>query len=105
MPPKLLPHNKRILEVLEEYQLKEGISNSEAMRRIGFNSRNTSKLKRGESGFTIPQLVSICQLSGVSANWILGLSSTKYSSPQNELQSLDLISVLELTIQELKARK
>ena len=52
---------------------------SEFAKSIGILDQSISKIKKGNSHFTVSQIQIVCQVYNVNANWIFGIEKTVYN--------------------------
>jgi hypothetical protein len=99
---KLTLYNQRILTLLEEYKKEQGITQKETWLRVGLNANNASSYKSGLVGFSIENMLTVCKLTGVSSDWILGLSKEKY---QLKVKEKDPAKVIKEALKQLEGGK
>lgn len=68
--PELLPWNKNVLDLMDWAKMSFKMPNNEFCRRIDFTYSNLPKIKSGEKGFRIEQLVNTSRITGVSMDVI-----------------------------------
>jgi len=95
----LIPYNKRILELLEEYQTTHQLTLKDTWEKAGLNPANAAAQKSGKAGFTIEAMLTVCKMTGASADWVLGMSKTKYLESKDK----DPIKVIKAALKELEA--
>jgi hypothetical protein len=92
----------RMYEVYE-YALNNNIvtTDKEWCEKIGMVQQNFTRVKSGRGSYTIQQMIEACKLTGVSLDYVAGLSKT---IKRNEAK-LSAIQLIEEGLRQLKKGK
>ena len=81
-----------IVKKLKEYRENKGYTQEEVAKEIEVNPKHYGRIERGENSCTIANLITLCNLFGISSEDIVG--SLTYTKPDdgisNDFQKLTL---------------
>lgn len=84
--------NEVVGKKLKEYRENRGFTQEEVAKEISVNPKHYGRIERGENSCTISNLITLCNLFGISSEDILG--SLTYTKPDdgisNDFQKLTL---------------
>lgn len=76
--------DKRILRLIDLLIFQKQLSSiREFCTEIGMFDQTISKIKKGTAHFTVVQIGTICKRFNVNANWIYGIESKVFNSPNS----------------------
>lgn len=105
MQVKLDISDERMLALMK-WAIDKGIKENEGqyLEAIGFTRNNIRNIRAGINSFTLKHIVNACNLTGASANWLLGLDNQMLRKPgKSAIEILkDAVVAVE---QELKKKK
>lgn len=85
-------HNIIVGKKLKEYREIKGYTQDEVAKELEVNAKHYGRIERGENSCTISNLITLCNLFGVSSEDIIG--SLTYTKPDdgisNDFQKLTL---------------
>lgn len=82
--------DKRILRLIDLLIFQKKISYvKDFCQEIGMQDQTISKIKKGTAYFTVTHIEMICKKYNVNANWIFGIESKVFNSPE----SIEITSV------------
>jgi hypothetical protein len=91
---------KRFLEVVDQLNADESLNIEKIMLSIGDYAQSYTQMKTGKRYPTIKNIVLLCEVYGVNANWLL------FNAGSNGLDAarspLERLKVLEQEIENLK---
>jgi hypothetical protein len=105
MKKKLFITDERMFKLMD-WAIENNMvaTESEFLDQIGFTRNNINKVKSGTQGFRKEHILSACNLTGASADYIFGLTNTMMRKPAK--RSLDLLKEAVIAVEhELKNGK
>ena len=102
--PKLFITNDRMLKLMK-WALENGIAENETdyLAKIGFPRTNISNVRTGHQSFTKEHIQKACMITGASADYIFGFSSTLLRTPGKK--SIDLLRQAVIAVETDLAKK
>lgn len=94
------------MDYLMQWAIDKGlaINETEYLKKIQFPVTNLSNLRNGQAGFTKKQVSLACQLTGASADYIIGFTNVPFRS--RKPNTVDILKETILVLQtEIKKRK
>lgn len=72
--------DKCLLKLIELLIFEKKVKSiSDFAKSIGILEQTISKIKKGNSHFTVSQIQTICKVYNVNANWIFGMEKAVYN--------------------------
>jgi hypothetical protein len=76
--------DKRILHLIDYLIYKKEVSTAgKFSTRVNMLATTISKVRSGKTHFTVNQIESICKEFNVNANWIFGMDSKVFNTPDS----------------------
>jgi DNA-binding Xre family transcriptional regulator len=76
--------DKRILKLIDLLKFQKTISSlTDFYEEIGIQRQTVYKIKNGSAYFTVQHIEMICKKYKVNANWIFGLDSKVFNTPDS----------------------
>jgi hypothetical protein len=99
-----IPDERMIL--LMEYAIKNGIALTETdyWQKISYPRTGLANVRKGIQSFRIEHIINACQLTGASADWVLGLEKSMFRDKKVKTTIQKLKEVTAEIEQQLKGR-
>src|SRR5438874_1110075 len=96
---------QRMVQVME-YAVKNDLAANESdyWEKVGFARTSITHIKKGSQSFTIKHILSACELTGASTDWVLGLEKNMFRDAKSK-SPLEMLKQATAMLEEQMKRK